>query len=88
MKKIRLLVIVFLSVGLASAAHAAEITTLGRPAQLDIRVAGAHCIRVTLRPLTFDDTFPFTPALAERAYAAPVISLRPWTVPSDGKWDR
>ena len=73
---IRLLAIVFLIVGLASTAHAGEITTLDRPAQLDIRVAGAHSIRVTLRPLTFDDTFPFTPALAERAYAAPVISLR------------
>ena len=73
---IRLLVIVILTVGLAATALAAEITTLDQPAQLDIRAAGAHSIRVTLRPVAFDDTFPFTPALAERAYAAPVISLR------------
>ena len=70
-----LMVAVF-GVGFAATAHAAEITTLGEPARLDIRVAGAHSIRVTLRPVAFDDTFPFTPALAEREYAAPVISLR------------
>lgn len=76
MTVIRHMMVAVLIVGLASAAHAAEITTLGQPAQLDIRVAGAHSIRVTLRPVGFEDTFPFTPALAERVYAAPVISLR------------
>lgn len=52
------------------------ITTYGLPAQLDIRPAGAHSIRVTLKPLTFNNEFPDTPVLAKRTYPEPVISLR------------
>ncbi len=59
-----------------AASRAQNITTAGRPAQLDIRVAGAHSIRVTLSPLDMKHGLPFTPALAERAYGAPAISLR------------
>ena len=59
-----------------SAAYAAEIRTAGKPARLDIRTAGEHSIRVTLRPTDFQEEFPFTPALAERTYAPPAISLR------------
>jgi alpha-glucosidase/alpha-D-xyloside xylohydrolase len=44
-------------------------------AQLDIRAAGEVGIRVTIRPLDFKDTFPYTPALIEREYPQPVISL-------------
>jgi len=45
-------------------------------AQLDIRAAGEAGVRVTIRPLDFKDTFPYTPALIERNYPEPVISLR------------
>ncbi len=61
--------------------HAQSITTAGRPAQLDVRVAGAHSVRVTLSPLGLKDDLPFTPALAERRYAAPVISVRALSAP-------
>ncbi len=57
-------------------AFAQQITTGGQPAQLDIRAAGARAIRITLKPLTFRDALPFTPALSERAYPAPPLSVR------------
>ena len=65
----------------AAPAQAQPITTAGRPAQLDVRVAGAHSVRVTLSPLGLEDDLPFTPALAERRYAAPVISVRALSAP-------
>ena len=52
------------------------ITSAGQPAQLDIRVAGSNSIRITLKPVSFKEDFPVTPALAERKYPAPVLSLR------------
>src|SRR5215213_554985 len=52
-------------------ASAQQITTAGQPARLDVRVAGERSIRVTLRPLTFTDDFPFNPGVAERSYPAP-----------------
>jgi alpha-glucosidase (family GH31 glycosyl hydrolase) len=55
---------------------AQQIMAAGQPAQLDIRVAGERSIRVTLKPRNFRENFPHTPALAERSYAAPAISLR------------
>lgn len=57
------------------AVYAEQITTASRSAQLDIRAAGEHSIRVTLKPVTFVDEFPFNPALDQRKYADPVISL-------------
>ena len=66
----------------AATAQAAEIRANNQPAQLDIRPAGEHSIRVTLKPLSFSADFPFTPALAEREYAAPAISLRRYRKPS------
>jgi alpha-glucosidase/alpha-D-xyloside xylohydrolase len=57
-------------------AGAQQIQAAGQPAQLDIRVAGDHSIRVTLKPISFDRDFPFTPVLAERTYAPPVLTLR------------
>ena len=64
------------SFAVAAAGQAAEIRANNQPAQLDIRPAGEHSIRVTLKPISFKPDFPFTPALAEREYAAPAISLR------------
>ncbi len=68
---------------LASAAtvRAQQITAVGQPAELDVRAAGEHSIRVTLEPVSYAADFPFTPALVERDYPAPVISLREITAP-------
>lgn len=48
----------------------------GQPAQLDIRPAEEAGIRITLKPLGFSLDYPFTPAVVEKQYATPVISLR------------
>src|SRR5262249_43735215 len=56
--------------------------TAGQLAQLDIRKAGAHSIRVTLEPIGSPADFPFTPALSERPYPAPALSLRNVTAPA------
>ena len=45
----------------AAAGQAAEIRANNEPAQLDIRPAGEHSIRVTLKPISFKPDFPFTP---------------------------
>ena len=57
------------------ALKAQPITIAGQPAQLDIRSAGEYSIRVTLKPVSFKDDFVFTPALAEKTYPPPFISL-------------
>ncbi len=59
-----------------SSLQAQIIKTAGEPAQLDIRVAGENSIRVTLKPISFKDNFPFNPGVAERVYPTPAISLR------------
>ena len=60
--------------GLTTEIQAVQITTAGQPAQLGIRAAGEHSIRITLKPVTYEGEFLYTPALAEREYANPVIS--------------
>src|SRR6185436_4052053 len=57
-------------------AQAWPITTAGQPGQLDVRVAGASSVRITLEPVSLAAAFPESPGVAERAYAAPVISVR------------
>lgn len=59
-----------------TAPQASGITAAGQPAQLDIRVAGANSLRVTLKPLTFKANFPNTPAVADRTWPAPALTLR------------
>ena len=51
------------------------------PAQLDVRAAGEHSIRITLKPVGFAPAFPVNPAVVDRAYGAPAISLREVTRP-------
>ncbi|MBP1595635.1 MAG: glycoside hydrolase family 31 [Acidobacteria bacterium] len=60
----------------SAGSHAAEIRSAGQPARLDIRLAGDHSIRITLRPLSYGQEFPFSPSLVERRWPAPAISLR------------
>lgn len=72
------LAIVFIATAalLASASNAAPLITAGQPGQLDVCAAGANSVRVTLKPVNVEERFPFTPALVERDYPDPVISLR------------
>lgn len=60
----------------ACVVHAQILTTAGQPAQLDIRVAGEHSLRITLKPISYKEDFPFTPALADRHYPKPELSLK------------
>jgi alpha-glucosidase (family GH31 glycosyl hydrolase) len=62
-------------------AHAQPITTAGQPGQLDVRASGDRSIRVTLKPVSFKEDVPHTPALVDRRYPAPAISLRAITKP-------
>ncbi|HEY7475626.1 MAG TPA: TIM-barrel domain-containing protein [Vicinamibacterales bacterium] len=65
----------------AAAVQPFQITAAGQPAQLDIRVAGAHALRVTLKPLTFKADFPATPAVVDRAYPPAALSVREIAAP-------
>jgi alpha-glucosidase/alpha-D-xyloside xylohydrolase len=69
-----LLILAFIII--VSGANAQSITAAGQPAQLDIRTAGENSIRITLKPVSFKESFPFTPAVVEKNYPAPAISLR------------
>jgi hypothetical protein len=68
-----------------AAARAAPIRTNNEPAQLDVRPAGEGSIRITLKPITFRERFAFNPALDERQYAAPAISIREIVQPVTAK---
>ena len=70
----------------AATAHSAVAQQVeargGQPGRLEVRVAGEHSVRVTLKPLSFADELPFSPTLAaDRTYPAPVISLDQLTAP-------
>jgi len=60
----------------ASALPAQQITTAGKPAQLEIRPAGDHSVRITLAPIGVDRNALNNPAVAARAYPAAAMSLR------------
>ena len=47
-----------------------------QPFQLDIRKAGEKSIRITLKPVNFPENFPLNPALLEKKYPKPEISLK------------
>jgi alpha-glucosidase (family GH31 glycosyl hydrolase) len=55
--------------------QAAPLVAGGKPARLEIRAAGDHAVRITLQPQDAKTPFPYTPALAEHNYGAPVIKL-------------
>jgi alpha-glucosidase (family GH31 glycosyl hydrolase) len=61
---------------LSTVGSGAEIKSAGQSALLDIRAAGDHSVRITLKPLSFQPEFPFSPAIVERKWPAPAISLR------------
>jgi alpha-glucosidase/alpha-D-xyloside xylohydrolase len=62
--------------GAPVAVRGQAITAAGQPAQLDIRAAGEHSLRITLKPIAFEADVPSSPALAERKYPSPALSLR------------
>jgi alpha-glucosidase (family GH31 glycosyl hydrolase) len=70
--------ILLLSIVLATTQiiNAQKITIAGKSAQLDIRQAGKNSIRVTLKPLSYKQPYPFSPALGTNTYAGAAISLR------------
>ena len=53
------------AMGFCVHAYASDIRVNGAPGQLDICVAGQNAIRVTLKPQSFSEPFPFTPAIAD-----------------------
>lgn len=57
------------------------LTTAGEPAQLVIREAAAHSLRITLKPQSYSVDEPFSPALVDRPYPAPAISLTELSAP-------
>jgi alpha-glucosidase (family GH31 glycosyl hydrolase) len=64
------------ALGLPIEAVAEQILSAGKPAQLDIRAAGDRSLRVTLKPTDFAPPYPPTPAVVDRPYPAPALSLR------------
>ena len=66
---------------LAAASRAAEIRSAGQPARLDIRAGGDHSVRITLKPISFQPEFPFSPSIVERRWPSPAISLRDISAP-------
>lgn len=67
---------IFFTLLIQPALFAQQILSEGEPARLDIRKAGENSIRITLKPASFKDDFPYTPAAAEKKYPSPIISLR------------
>src|SRR4030088_2493111 len=85
MRCIHLFLAVLAGIMAYATASAEPLTAAGQPAQLDIRAAGANSIRVTLKPVSFKDDVPYSPALAERSYPAPELSLREIVKPVNKK---
>ncbi|MEO8110203.1 MAG: TIM-barrel domain-containing protein [Ginsengibacter sp.] len=57
-------------------AESQQLKVAGGQAQLDIREAGESSLRITLKPVTFKNNFPVNPAVAEKNYPPPAITLR------------
>ena len=67
--------ITFLVIAFCFKLNAQQILVNKQPGRLDIRSAGEGGIRITLKPLTYLSDFPKTPAVIEKSYGKPVISL-------------
>ena len=66
------IVSLFADIGIAKAQ---ALMTAGQPAELDIRPASTHSIRITLKPISLQHT-PDNPALADIKYQPAVIAIR------------
>jgi alpha-glucosidase/alpha-D-xyloside xylohydrolase len=58
MRSIHPVVVLWLHLAGVVSVAAQPITAAGQPAQLDIRAAGEHSLRVTLKPIGFAGAFP------------------------------
>ena len=77
MRKCGLPIALICLVAFEASALAAQLTRNGEPAQLDVRPAGEQAVRVTLRPLSFEATLPWSPTLVSGLDSvSPVLSLR------------
>lgn len=81
MRHVLRLLFLFGLIASPAVASAQGLTAAGAPAQLDVRAAGEHSVRVTLKPASFKDDFPDNPAIAPRPYPAAALRLRELTVP-------
>src|SRR5688572_14758699 len=57
-------------------AHAQQLMVAGRPSQLTIRKVGQKSLRITLKPINYLKDFPSSPALVERKYGTPIVSIK------------
>lgn len=55
---------------------AQRLMSNGVPAQLDIRPAGKHSVRITLKPVAYHPDFPFSPALSGYRNHDAQVSIR------------
>ena len=77
MLKVRIPVLgAILAVAAANPVFAQEIVAAGKPAQLDVRVAGDHSLRITLKPVDMKAPYPSSAGVVDRQYPSPAISLR------------
>jgi len=65
----------------ATLSIAQPIKSAGVPAQLLVREAGAHSIRITLKPLSDTSALPYSPALVSRPYSNPALELKELSSP-------
>ncbi len=79
--RLRTIAVTVVALTLPSALRAQRITAAGHPAELDVRPAGEHGLRVTLKPLSYAADFPFSPAVAQRHWPTPSLRLREVTGP-------
>ncbi len=56
--------------------YSQDLVVAGRSSQLEVRKAGEKSLRITLKPVTYKNDFPSTPALVNRKYDAPVVILK------------
>ena len=71
----RIFLLLSLCLTLRLTISAQQLTTAGVPAQLLIRQAGTHSIRITLKPLSWPGDTPYSPALVDGLYQTPAINL-------------
>lgn len=69
-------ILMLLIFSLFSCKEIKPINTTAGPGQLDIYVAGENSIRLILKPVSYQDTLPENPALANQKFEEPIVSIR------------
>ena len=68
MRTLRLTAVILALLTSTIAGQGQQITAGGQPAELQIRAAGERAVRITLKPISFKEDFPATPAVVDRKY--------------------